>query len=68
MKHDHNCLWTVFTSLIFRKGSKTENMKAKDPIWICFIYLKIMKMEPKRLQDVNGASVVFFLSVLQVRD
>ena len=40
MKHDHNCLWTVFTrSLIFKKGtsSKTENMKAEDPIWI-FLY------------------------------
>ena len=59
MKHDHNCLWTVFTrNLIFEKGSKTENMMAKDPIWI-FLYNKIMKMEPKRLQD---------LSMLKVRD
>ena len=37
MKHDHNCLSTVLTSLIFKKGSKTENMKAKDHIGIFYI-------------------------------
>ena len=34
----HNSLWTVFTrSLIFKKGSETKNMKAKDPFGVFFI-------------------------------
>ena len=65
MKHDHN-FYKKFN--LQKRGSKTENIKAKDHIWICFILLKIMKMEPKRLQDVNGAKCLFFLSVLKVRD
>ena len=41
-----------------KKGSKTKNMKAKDPIWIFFYITE----EPKRLQDVNGAKCFFFVS------
>ena len=65
MKHNH-IFYKKFK--LQKRGSKTENIQAKDPIWIR-ILLKIMKMEPKRLQDVNGAKFfVFVLSVLKMRD
>ena len=66
MKHDH-IFYKKFN--LQKRSSKTENIQAKDPIWIRFILLKIMKMEPKRLQDVSGAKCfVFVLSVLKMRD
>ena len=56
MKHDYHCLWTVFTrNLIFRKGSKTENIKAKDPIQIFYIN--------EDHEDGKGKGKVFLFNV-----
>ena len=72
MLHDHNSLSTVFIrSLIFKKAtcSKTENMKAKDPIWIFFYITEDHEDDFKKTTICKyGAKCCVFLSVLKVRD
>ena len=52
-----------------QKSSKTENMKAKDPIWIFYITEDHDDGTKKNARCKYGAKCLFvFLSVLKVRD